>query len=48
MQQLINDLPQKDISVNIDQIRQFIGIAEGGEVPTTEKEFYALQRKNVF
>ena len=38
-QQLINDLPKKDISVNIDQIRQFIGLAEGGKVPTTEKEF---------
>ena len=38
-QQLINDLPQKDINVNIDQIRQFIGLAEGGKVPTTEKEF---------
>ena len=41
-QQLINDLPQKDISVNIDSIRQFIGLAEGGEVPTTEKEFARL------
>ena len=41
-QQLINDLPQKDISVNIDQIRQFIGLAEGGKVPTTEKEFARL------
>jgi len=41
-QQLINDLPQKDISVNIDSIRQFIGLAEGGEVPTTEKEFTRL------
>ncbi len=41
-QQLIADLPQKDISVNIDQIRQFIGLAEGGEVPTTEKEFARL------
>ena len=39
---LINDLPQKDISVNIDSIRQFIGLAEGGEVPTTEKEFARL------
>ena len=38
-QQLINDLPKKDINVNIDQIRQFIGLAEGGKVPTTEKEF---------
>ena len=27
--QLINDLPQKDISVNIDSVRQFIGLAEG-------------------
>ena len=42
MQSFINDLPQKDISVNIDQIRQFIGLAEGGEVPTTEKEFARL------
>ena len=41
-QQLIADLPQKDISVNIDSIRQFIGLAEGGEVPTTEKEFARL------
>ena len=41
-QQLINDLPQKDINVNIDQIRQFIGLAEGGKVPTTEKEFARL------
>ena len=41
-QQLIADLPQKDINVNIDQIRQFIGLAEGGEVPTTEKEFARL------
>ena len=41
-QQLINDLPQKDISVNIDSIRQFIGLAEGGKVPTTEKEFARL------
>ena len=41
-QQLINDLPQKDININIDQIRQFIGLAEGGEVPTTEKEFARL------
>ncbi len=32
-QKLIDQLPQKDISVNIDQIRQFIGMAEGGEVP---------------
>ena len=40
--QLINDLPQKDISVNIDSIRQFIGLAEGGKVPTTEKEFARL------
>ena len=31
-QKLIDQLPQKDISVNIDQIRQFIGLAEGGEV----------------
>jgi len=41
-QQLISDLPQKDINVNIDQIRQFIGLAEGGKVPTTEKEFARL------
>jgi len=41
-QELINDLPQKDININIDQIRQFIGLAEGGEVPTTEKEFARL------
>ena len=41
-QQLISDLPQKDISVNIDSIRQFIGLAEGGKVPTTEKEFARL------
>ena len=41
-QQLINDLPQKDISVNIDSIRQFIGLAEGGEVPPTEKQFARL------
>ena len=41
-QQLINDLPQKNINVNIDQIRQFIGLAEGGKVPTTEKEFARL------
>ncbi len=40
--QLISDLPQKDISVNIDSIRQFIGLAEGGKVPTTEKEFARL------
>ena len=40
--QLINDLPQKNISVNIDSIRQFIGLAEGGKVPTTEKEFARL------
>jgi len=40
--QLISDLPQKDINVNIDQIRQFIGLAEGGKVPTTEKEFARL------
>ena len=40
--QLINDLPQKDISVNIDSIRQFLGLAEGGKVPTTEKEFARL------
>jgi len=31
-QKLIDQLPQKDISVNIDQIRQFIGLAKGGEV----------------
>ena len=41
-QQLIDDLPKKDINVNIDQIRQFIGLAEGGKVPTTEKEFARL------
>jgi hypothetical protein len=40
--QLISDLPQKDISVNIDSIRKFIGLAEGGKVPTTEKEFARL------
>lgn len=32
-QKLIDQLPQKDISVNIDQIRQFVGLAKGGEVP---------------
>lgn len=32
-QKLIDQLPQKDISVNIDSIRQFIGLAKGGEVP---------------
>jgi len=32
-QKLIDQLPQKDISVNIDSLRQFIGMAEGGEVP---------------
>jgi hypothetical protein len=32
-QKLIDQLPQKDISVNIDSLRQFIGLAEGGEVP---------------
>lgn len=32
-QKLIDQLPQKDINVNIDQIRQFIGLAKGGEVP---------------
>lgn len=32
-QKLIDQLPQKDISVNVDQIRQFIGLAKGGEVP---------------
>ena len=31
-QKLIDQLPQKDISVNIDSIRQFIGLAKGGEV----------------
>jgi hypothetical protein len=31
-QKLIDQLPQKDISVNIDSLRQFIGLAKGGEV----------------
>ena len=37
-QKLIDQLPQKDISVNIDQIRQFIGLAKGGEVPGMSKQ----------
>ena len=31
-QKLIDQLPQKDISVSIDSLRQFIGLAKGGEV----------------
>ena len=38
MQNFIDQLPQKDISVNIDQIRQFIGLAKGGEVPGMSKQ----------
>ena len=37
-QKLIDQLPQKDISVNIDSLRQFIGMAEGGEVPGMSKQ----------
>ena len=42
MQSFINNLPQKDISVNIGQITSLLGLAEGGEVPTTKKEFARL------
>jgi len=42
MQSFINNLPQKDISVNISQITSLLGLAEGGEVPTTKKEFARL------
>ena len=46
VQSTVGQLPQKDISVNVDQVRNLLGLASGGSIPSStdlpEKEFASI------
>lgn len=46
VQSTVGQLPQKDINVNVDQVRNLLGLASGGSIPSStdlpEKEFASI------